>query len=276
LELENTVIVACAIDRRFAELAGVMIYSLELTGDIPEADLWIIGDGLRQSDKDKIQACAKRKITFHDLGAGTIQQLKGLKTTSNWSRVAYARLFLPALMPADRGNLLYLDADTMIKGSLRPLQEMDLSGKVIAALGGPSKHNLPIGRAQDAFYFNSGVVLLNLKEWQRQELTIKALELLKSQPFGFPDQDVLNLVAEGQTVALEPKWNFQHGKASSEEVRIVHFTHAKPNTTYCVHPDKALFLEYRSKTPWANVRLKTMWDKRLNRLCHSVKQKIGL
>ncbi|TCM71912.1 glycosyltransferase family 8 protein [Rhizobium sp. BK068] len=266
-------IVACAIDRRFAELAGVMIYSLELNGSIPEADIWIIGDGLRRSDKEKIQACAKRKITFHDLDPSTLQHLAGFKTTSNWSRVAYARLFLPALMPPT-GNLLYLDADTMIKGSLRPLLEMDLSGKVIAAMGGPSKHNLPIGRAQDAFYFNSGVVLLNLKEWQSQELTLRALELLKGRMFAFPDQDVLNLVADGQTVALDPKWNSQLAKATSDEVRIVHFTHAKPNTTYCVHPDKALFLEYRSRTPWANARLKTMWDKRLNRLLHSLRRKL--
>ncbi|WP_183859276.1 MULTISPECIES: glycosyltransferase family 8 protein [unclassified Rhizobium] len=266
-------IIACAIDRRFAELAGVMLYSLEVNGDVPDAELWVIGDGLRQSDKNKIQACASRQINFYDLDDSTVQHIDGLKTTSNWSRVVYARLFLPALLPSDRGNLLYLDADTMIKGSLRPLQDMDMSSAVAAALGGPSRHNRQLGRPETAFYLNSGVVLLNVGEWQKQNLTRRAVELLRGGTFGFPDQDVLNLLAEGQTIALEPKWNHQHAKSIPSDVRIIHFTHAKPNTTYCIHPEKATFLEYRSKTPWANARLRTRMDRRLNRIAHSVKRK---
>lgn len=53
-------IVACSIDRRFAELAGVMLYSFEKNGGIPDAQVFILGDGLRASDKEMLQACAKR------------------------------------------------------------------------------------------------------------------------------------------------------------------------------------------------------------------------
>ncbi|EJL54860.1 LPS:glycosyltransferase [Rhizobium sp. CF122] len=267
-------IVACAIDRRFAELAGVVIYSLELNGDVPDAEIYVIGDGLKQSDKDKIQACAKRRLTFFDLDEGTLKHIKGLPTNSNWSRVVYARLFFPNLLPADKGNLLYLDADTMIKGSLRPLQDLEMGSAVIAAAGGPSQLNANIGRPDEAFYFNSGVVLINLREWQSEGLSEKAIALLNSRPFTFPDQDVLNLLSDGRTISLDPKWNAQRRKSSNEDTRIVHFTHAKPNTTYCDHPEQALFLEYRSHTPWTNARLRTKTDRRLNRLMHSIKRKL--
>lgn len=269
-----TVIIACSIDRRFAELAGVMIYSLELNGDVPDAEICVIADGLKQSDKDMIQACAKRPLTFFDLDAGTLKRIKGLPTTSYWSRVIYARLFFPNLLPTDKGNLLYLDADTMIKGSLRPLQDIDMGNAVIAAVGAPSKLNANIGRPDEAFYFNSGVVLINLPEWQRQNLSEKAISLLNSRLFAFPDQDVLNLLADGQTIRLDPEWNAQQRKLRVDNARIVHFTHAKPNTTYCDNPERALFLKYRSQTPWKNARLRTKLDRRLNRLAHSIKRKL--
>ena len=267
-------IVACAIDRRFVELAGVMIYSLELNGGVPDAAIWVVGDGLKQSDKEKIQACAKRPLIFFDLDKGTMRRIQGLPTNSNWSRVAYSRLFLPTLVPQDRGKLLYLDADTIIKGSLRPLQDMDMGSAVIAAVGGPSRLNIALGRDQSVPYYNSGVVLINRPEWQRQMLTERAFELLGQRTFTFPDQDVLNLLAEGQFIGLDSRWNQQRRDMVPEETRIVHFTHAKPNTTYCVHPDKAAFLEYRSQTPWKNARLRTKLDKRLNRLVHSIKRRL--
>jgi len=251
-----------------------MIYSLELNGDVPDAEIWVIGDGLKQSDKNKIQACAKRKLTFFDLDERTLEHFKGLPTNSNWSRVVYARLLFPNLLPTDKGNLLYLDADTMIKGSLRPLQDMGMGSAVVAAMGGPSKLNANIGRSEENFYFNSGVVLINLPEWQRQGLSEKAALLLKTRPFTFPDQDVLNLLADGQTIGLEPRWNAQRGSQLLEDAHIVHFTHAKPNTNYCDHPEQSLFLEYRVQTPWKNIRLRTKMDRRLNRLAHSLRRRL--
>lgn len=265
-------IIACTIDRRFAELAGVMIYSLERNGEVPDAEIWVIGDGLKQADKDKIQACARRRLTFFDLDKAALRQIKNLPINSNWSRVTYSRLLLPSILPTEKGHLLYLDADTLIKGSLRPLQEMEMGKAVIAAVARPSPtNNIALGRDERAPYCNSGVVLMNLREWQRQKLTDKAFELLAGRTFKYPDQDVLNLLAEGQLIGIERKWNTRRG---GEDTRIIHFTHAKPNTTYCVHPDKPLFLEYRAHTPWKNARLRTKMDKRLNSIAYSIKRKL--
>ncbi|WP_438646489.1 hypothetical protein, partial [Rhizobium tibeticum] len=106
--------------------------------------------------------------------------------------------------------------------------------------------------------------------WKQRGLYIERLEHCDDAPAS----GVLGRrVVAGAGIAFVPKWNHEHGKSAPADVRIIHFSHAKPNTTYCVHREKTTFLEYRSKTPWANAFLRTNMDRRLNRIAHSVKRK---
>jgi lipopolysaccharide biosynthesis glycosyltransferase len=262
-------ILACAIDRNYAELAGVMLYSIRVNGDIGDIDLYVLGDGLRPVDKERLQASAGRPVTFIDLTDAMLAEFSGFKTNSNWSRAIYARMILPKLLDASVTRLVYLDADTIVNRSIRPLFEMDLQGNIAAAFGRVNERmSLPIGRPADAFYFNSGVILLDLEKWNAEGLTDKALDLIRKKDLPFPDQDALNIVIDSRVLPLSQQWNMQVFEGA-EDAAIVHFIHAKPNSTECRHPEQARFLEYRSHTPWAKARLKTKLDKRLRRLRHS-------
>lgn len=263
-------ILACAIDRNYAELAGVMLYSIRVNGHIDDIDLYVLGDGLKSIDKERLEASAGRPVTFIDLTDEMLAQFSGFKTNSNWSRAIYTRLVLPKLLDASVKRLVYLDADTIVNRTIRPLFDMDLEGNIAAAFGRPNgRMSLPIGMPADAFYFNSGVMVLDLDKWNAENLTDKALDLIRQRDLPFPDQDALNLVIDGRVLPLTQHWNMQL-LPGVEEAAIVHFIHAKPNSTECRHPQQARFLEYRSHTPWANARLKTKLDKRLRRLRHSV------
>lgn len=268
-------IIACSIDRHFAQLAGVMLYSLEKNGNVPDAEVYILGDGLRVSDKEMLQACVKRKLYFIDVAGDLLSKISRLKTTSYWSRATYARLYLPELLAGRHSRMLYLDADTLIKKNLAPLSELAFEGRAIAAVpyDDPTPLNRSLSREANTPYFNAGVLLVDIDAWNAHGYTDRITELLQSRSFQFLDQDVLNAVTEGDFVPLAGHWNAQKGWQDYSDASIVHFTHAKPNTQECVHPEKATFLEYRKQTPWRTARLLTNRDRRMRTLLLSIRKK---
>lgn len=268
-------IVACSIDRHFAELAGVMLYSLEKNGGVPDAEIYILSDGLRPSDKSMLQACTKRALRFIEVDGDILAKISTLKTTSYWSRATYARLYLPELVAGRHSRMLYLDADTLVKKSLAPLFEMPLEGKAVAAVpyDDPTRFNQSLSRAGDTPYFNAGVLLVDIDAWNERDYTARITDLLKARSFDFLDQDVLNVAAEGDLVLLADHWNARKGWDEYSDASIVHFIHAKPNTEECEHPEKATFLEYRRHTPWRQARLKTRRDRRIRTLMLSIRKK---
>ncbi|WP_312361274.1 glycosyltransferase family 8 protein [Ensifer sp.] len=268
-------IVACSIDRHFAELAGVMLYSLEKNGGVPDAEIYILSDGLRPSDKAMLQECTKRPLRFVDVEGDILSRISKLKTTSYWSRATYARLYLPELLAGQHRRMLYLDADTLVKKSLSPLFEMALDGKAVAAVpyDDPTRFNLSLSRGLAMPYFNAGVLLVDIDAWNARDYTGRITAMLKDSSFKFLDQDVLNVAAEGDFVLLADHWNARKGWDDYSDASIVHFIHAKPNTEECVHPEKATFLAYRRHTPWRKVRLRTKHDRRIRTLLLSVRKK---
>ena len=69
-----------------------------------------------------------------------------------------------------------------------------------------------VGFRNDDYYFNSGVVLFDVKNWKENRCKERLLELLRDYPkphFMNPDQDVLNILLKDQKLVLSPKYNFQ-------------------------------------------------------------------
>ena len=97
-------IIALATDRRFVELAGVLIRSICVRGEVPEAKIVLLSDGLTPADKWNLQSCADRLLSIIDVSEAK-QRLRGLKVTYNWPATAYVRLLAPDLI-ADKGRLL--------------------------------------------------------------------------------------------------------------------------------------------------------------------------
>lgn len=272
-------VVATVIDRRFVELAGVMLHTLIENGDVDEAAILVLCDGLSAKDKSRLRQClGSRPAQLLDLDDASLQSIKGLKTNSNWSRAIYGRLILPQFVSPEVEQILYLDADTIVVDSLRPLLATDMAGFPVAAVGGVSEGDcrrldLPL----TVKTLNSGVLLINVKEWLARDLTRACLEIANdaNRPLKFFDQDALNIALAGDFVALDIRWNVATG-ASSDKPAIFHFTHDKPNSIRCKHPAQNQYLAYRQATPWANKRLKPRWHKRVARLTNSFRTLLRL
>ena len=248
-------IVALATDRNFVELAGVLVRSLCASGNIPEAKIIIFANGLRQTDKTNLQACADRPVTFIDV-QDHMPSLRGVRTTSYWTITAYTRLLAPELIEGS-GRMLYLDCDIIINGDLRPLFAMELGdSNIIAARGNEN-------------YFNSGVLLIDRERWRAEGITRKtiAYALAQGDALQFVDQDALNAILAGRFLQLGMHWNLPRKNANAYKTSaIIHFTGKKPDYSDCKNPARVLYLQHRQATPWANRPLKSKWRRRWNRL----------
>lgn len=128
----------------------------------------------------------------------------------------YYRFFIPEFL-TDRA--LYLDADTVVHGSLRDFYFMDLQGNFVAAvsdhlakhLGNQNGWVNPFNPEDD--YFNSGVLLIDVAKWREFKVLPTVLGLPTEQIQHLPcgDQDILNLLFKNNWLKLHRFYNYQVG-----------------------------------------------------------------
>lgn len=122
---------------------------------------------------------------------------------------ALLKFALPELLP-DLDKVLYLDGDLFVRVDLSDLYETELSNNLVAAApdcGGFFKEKLASDMVQN--YFNSGVMLLNLKQMRIENTSIRLIEKKKELTgFNLLDQDTFNVVFDGRVVLLPVTYNF--------------------------------------------------------------------
>lgn len=188
---------------------------------------------------------------------------------SKWvTKEAWFRVKLPDVCP-DLDRILYLDCDTLVAGDLNELWETDLEGKFLGAVEDVwdvQKHIQRLDLKQPT-YFNSGVILFNCKYCRENNFfeLIKTYATSTDKKIEFCDQDVLNVVTDGQKVLLNPKYNYLNtwwrnfyceyeGETEKEYLQaaknpvIIHYTGLKPCFKGCAHPLKDLWWKYAEKS----------------------------
>jgi lipopolysaccharide biosynthesis glycosyltransferase len=282
--------IATAIDRAFVEPACVLIASIVANAAVPDADIVVYGMGLSGSDRDRLcesSGAMADRLSILDLDFAA-QRLKRLPVSLTVpSVVAYARMLVPEALPHRASRLLYLDSDIVVIDSLRPLFEMSLDGAVLAALPDPlapwvdlSFRSGVLKLPKPEFYFNSGVLLIDVDAWEQAEVTEKAFEFCDQLKPGtrllYPDQDVLNSVLAARWLPLDRRWNYfliEEGMSLQRflsDAAIVHFASGKkPWIDGSTHPARQIYLDYRKRTPFADKPLMSPVNHRLNQFLRS-------
>lgn len=134
--------------------------------------------------------------------------------TQGWNEIVLSRLLLARFLASDIQRVLYLDADTMVRGSLKELWDAPLNehGCIIGACPEPtvsSKRMKALGHGGKP-YFNAGVLLIDLESWRRNEIEKQLLECLKERGAELfaNDQDAINLVLDERIMPLPVKYNY--------------------------------------------------------------------
>ncbi|MCH5172293.1 MAG: glycosyltransferase family 8 protein [Erysipelotrichales bacterium] len=138
-------------------------------------------------------------------------RLKGLKT-GNWTIHIWYRILLPEILEETIERVLYLDADTLILQNLDELFTRDISGQSIAA--SIDYQNLfdyafeRCGYEKNKQYICSGVMLINLDYWRKNNLTDKIIKWAKQNEgkIKCPDQDSINFICKDSKIILPMKY----------------------------------------------------------------------
>jgi lipopolysaccharide biosynthesis glycosyltransferase len=112
---------------------------------------------------------------------------------------------------SDLDKILYLDCHTIIRKSLLPLWEINMNNKLIAAVEDISfsRDKAKKANLKDNFYFNTGVLLINIKEWKKEGLFKKAVNYIKKNSKIFdPETTVLNIITDMKKIPLNPEYNY--------------------------------------------------------------------
>lgn len=116
---------------------------------------------------------------------------------------------LADLLP-DEDTVLYLDCATMARHSLSDLFKIDLNDKLAAAIESVSfsKDNAKRIGLEDEFYFNSGVLLINLKLWRKTDLFGKLKNIVMTDRKITDIADALNKSCDNLKYRLPQKYAY--------------------------------------------------------------------
>lgn len=196
-------------DQNYVRHCATSICSL-LENNISEKniEIIIITNQVSKKSKNKIVNLInkyKRKITFIEM-----QDLcDDFQTKNRFPVSAFARLFLENIPDIDK--ILYIDCDTIIKGSISELWNIDLKDYYLAGVEDtiqPYAKKI-LGLSKNDRYLNSGVLLINLKKWRQENIKQQFLNFMKNKNWNVPhnDQGVLNGVLKGKILFISPKFN---------------------------------------------------------------------
>lgn len=198
--------------------------------------------------QEKLMRLGSGRMTFEYIPLQG--RLEGIYTDPRYTEAASFRLLLPELLP-ELDRVLYLDCDIIVRQDMGRLwEETDLRDNYIGAV-----YEAAIERQAERFhalgcdpgrYFNSGVLLMNLRQMREEHVTERLLEACRVPYLEFPDQDALNQVCRGRVLPLSPLYNGirtffiprykadfirQYGPGLWEEIRrsgTIHYTGGKP------------------------------------------------
>jgi lipopolysaccharide biosynthesis glycosyltransferase len=226
------VVIISASDNNFVPGLFTLVYSAWIHNRT--AKFFIISVGITSENiSSLLNFCRKHHISCEIIHAND-EFARGLPTTEQWTSAAYARFLIPDFLP-NEGKAIYLDADAVVVSSLDDLWSMNLGDNLVAGVldGFMDQGELDSFELTADEYINSGVLVMNLDVWRRENIADKMFEeARRSKKITFPDQTVLNSVARGRVLLLGREWNFCSGRYVSYErkiPKILHFSgHGKP------------------------------------------------
>jgi lipopolysaccharide biosynthesis glycosyltransferase len=282
-DLELTLV--CCTDQKFAMPLAVMLCSAAANVSPPwRIRMCVIDGGMTPATLEHLRKTvgrlgnARLEIFQADLNAND-----DLRIDERLSRSCYLRLLIDTALPADIEKVIYLDCDMIVESDLSQLWRQKFAGAIILAVrdfGYPTiKKGLPdtqrlLNLDGDAPYFNSGLMVIDLKRWRKERIADRALEYTRkfADTVHLGDQDGLNAVLCEQWKPIDLAWNVQVGSLNylltvppwedSEELlvrgdellahpRILHFVSGhKPWHGGRYKPVRGHFIRYLHQSRW--------------------------
>jgi lipopolysaccharide biosynthesis glycosyltransferase len=219
-----------------------------------------------------------RKLPISDEYVNSFKEMRHTKTT-------YLRFWLPNLLPSSVDKVLCIDADLIVLRNLFDLYQIDISNYYAAA----AKESINVyakfdknmfrrldnlGISSDGFYFQSGVMLMNIEKMRKDDIVSKCVAfthgIYQNHLMTNPDQDTLNAILNSGIKYIPPKYNMNYNvepdvkkslwnedeiwEAQTNPVIIHYIGPIKPWNYLSFHPKTKLWWKYLKMTPFKDFK----------------------
>lgn len=249
--------VCLSCDDNYSKYAGVVIASiLEKASNKDNLSIYILDGGISDIRKQEIlslKSIKDCKIEFVEIDSNLFEDYKQIKTHSYIALPAYYRLKSASLLP-NITKIIYFDCDVIVKSSLANLFNIDINDYAFAAVRDINKRMLK----KNPNYVNSGVLLLNLDYWRKENIEEKLLNFTRENIDNIKtgDQEVLNRCLLGKIKVVDDVWNVQSSNFTNRSSytntpKVIHFVAKnKPWNRKSFSYHKNEYFKYLQLTPW--------------------------
>lgn len=273
---EKIVPIIFAADDNYAVYTGVAIESIICHANpLYLYRVYIINSAVDESHIQILESISTKNVIVRCVN---IQYQLDKHNVELYSRAHYTKeMFYRFLIPEVFFNFpraIYLDGDLIVETDIAKILNVDMGSSYVAAVRNPvsdyTRKHIRSNFSLDADnYFNSGVLVINVEEWQKSYIVKKCFELFKEIPKKLlfcPDQDILNIVCNEKTYFLDPAWNYMwHFVDGTEEQKSLYASvvnsvngqfkilHFASNIKPWNHPERPLsiyFWKYAISSPF--------------------------
>ncbi|MGB6177878.1 glycosyltransferase family 8 protein [Carnobacterium sp.] len=253
-----------------AHLTTLFLSLLESKNEDTCLNFYVIDDNISLNSKlllNRMVNQHKARISYLTIDE---TEFENVVESERIPKTAYYRISIPNLLK-DSDRAIYLDCDMLSLENIQTIWDLDLGDNLLAAVEDAGFHdrlNLMGIDCQSDKYFNSGMMVMDLKKWREEKITEQAFDFIATYPhlLKFHDQDTLNAILHDRWLELHPRWNAQTylildekqhptvlGRTKWEEARenpaIVHFCgHKKPWHKESIHPYREEYFNFRNRT----------------------------
>jgi len=271
---ENFIPIVFSSDNDYIKYLSVTVVSIVMnSAEKMNYDLIVLGHNIDTKKKEELEKTISEHQNFSLRFFDVAELLENsgfhsLPVSGQLSISAYFRLFIPDLLKTyDR--CVYLDADLVVNFDLKFFQELDLDNFLLAAVRDlvicnnarvphhPDRHYLLniLGFQDIDGYFNSGMLIMNLKEMRAFKFLDKVKDKLKELPDPpRHDQSLLNSVCRGRVYYLDIKYNFlweyDHSLITDKPLIIHYVGYFKPWHFKNKNELANYFWKYADKSPF--------------------------
>lgn len=222
----------------------------------------IFTDGYTLENERKVKELARKWNCCCILYTLNMQPFENFHIkVKRFSGITYGRIYMPEILKHVTSRYIYIDSDTMCISSLRNLWNLNLKGKAIGVVSeSPASvsYRAKFLKLKNNIYFNDGIMLVDIGQWKKQNITEKAFSYQNEPKERFlgHDQDVLNIVMDGNVFLLPSKYNAYGGGKDyldCDDAVIVHWTGRRKPWQMVLTKFDQQWRHYNALSPWETI-----------------------
>ncbi len=289
---KDSIHIAFASNNSYAVLLGALMKSIIYNHHTDENIVfYILNDNISHSNKERINSLISKsseaKIIWKNADELLPEGMKYPIDDSAFPFTAFLRLFAPYILDKEVEKLIYFDVDMIVLKDVSELWNIDLQGYTLAAVldvgktadcsWGGIQNFKELGIPGSAKYFNSGLMIIDVKKWRNDEIPTKVFKAMNDNLkfVNYADQYGLNVVFAEKWLEIDPLWNwFAHNYHPSPN--NIHFLDIKPifKSYRSEESFKQEFFKYLDLTPWKGMKLKSDYTRLFRKVLIKIRKKV--